>query len=400
MKEKILVTTTTFPRWANDSTPRFVYDLSEKLALSYKIIVLAPHYNKSKKHEILGKLGVKRFVYFKPEILQKLCYDGGIIPNIKKSFIAKIQLPFLILSEFFASYGIIKKENIDMIHAHWMFPQGFIGVFLKKLFKIPLIVTIHGSDLFALKNAVFEKMRNFVVKNADYITVNSIATKKELITRFPHYSSKIKTIPMGVDISLFRKRYLKKPKKYANNRILLSVGRLSDQKGLQYMIKAMATIIKYDPKARLLIIGEGPYKKTLRKMIDGGQENNINFLGPMPMPDIARYYNYADIFIMPSLSTKTGTEALGLSLLEAMSSGCTVMGTKVGGIPFIIKNGYNGLLVNQKDSNSLSSAILTLLKDKRKSQIFGKRAAEFVRKNYSWEKISKEFIKLYADLLK
>src|SRR3989338_7124104 len=123
MEKKILATTTTFPRWKNDTTARFVYDLSERLASNYKIIVLAPHCKNAEKKEAMEKLDVRRFIYFKPEKLQKLCYGGGVIPNMKQSFLAKLQMPLLILSEFFASYRIIKKEHIGMIHAHWILPQ-------------------------------------------------------------------------------------------------------------------------------------------------------------------------------------------------------------------------------------------------------------------------------------
>ena len=185
MEKKILVIATTFPRWENDTTARFVYELSERLASSYKIIVLAPHHKGAAKRETMGKLEVKRFVYFKPESLQKLCYEGGIIPNMKKSFLAKMQMPLLVISEFFASYKIIKKEQINMLHAHWILPQGFVSVFLKKIFKIPLLVTVHGSDLFPLKNRLFKGLQHFVMRNADYVTVNSIATKRELLKRFP-----------------------------------------------------------------------------------------------------------------------------------------------------------------------------------------------------------------------
>ena len=112
---KILVLATTFPRWENDSTPRYVYDLSKRLASKWGMIVLAPHHYGAKKTETHGKLRVKRFSYFKPERLQKLCYDGGIIPNMKKSLLAKIQIPTLIFSEFFSSYSIMKNEKIMMI---------------------------------------------------------------------------------------------------------------------------------------------------------------------------------------------------------------------------------------------------------------------------------------------
>jgi len=400
-KKKILVLTTTFPRWKDDSTPGFVYDLSDRLTSKYDIIVLAPHYKDAQKKETIGKLKIRRFRYFFPDGLQKLCYDGGIIPNMKKSFLVRLQMPFLILSEFFASSDLIKKEQIDMVHAHWILPQGLVGVILKKLFKIPLLVTIHGSDLFPLKNIFFKKLHNFIMKNADKVTVNSIATKNELVKRFPGFSSKIDIISMGVDTNLFKKRITKKPIQYSKNKILLVVGRLSDQKGLRYLVEAMPDIIKHEPKVKLLVIGEGPYDKILQeKSQELGIGKHVKFLGAMPTQKIATYYNFADIFVMPSLSTKTGTEALGLSLLEAMASGCTVIGTDVGGIPSAIKNNYNGILIKQKDKKVLSSSIITLLENTKKSMNLGNKAAEFVKKNYSWNKISQDFMKIYEGLTK
>ncbi|MAE42878.1 hypothetical protein CMO93_03840 [Candidatus Woesearchaeota archaeon] len=401
MEKKILVIASTFPRWKDDNSPRFVYDLSENLSSKYKIIALVPHDKDAKKKEIMGKLEVRRFAYFKPESLQRLCYGGGMIPNMKHSFLAKMQMPLLILSEFFASYRVIKKEPISMLHAHWMLPQGFIGVFLKKLYDVPLLVTVHGSDLFPLKNQLFKKLQYFVIKNCDKITVNSEATKKELVQRFPEYSSKVKIIPMGVNINLFKKTKIKKPKKYIKNKILLFVGRLSDQKGLQYLVDSMVDLVRYDKQIKLLIIGEGPYEKTIRGRANSKKvSHNLEFLGSMPPNKVAEYHNFADVFILPSLSNKTGTEALGLSLLEAMASGCAVIGTNVGGISFAIKDGYNGLLVKQKDCHTLSHAIITLLKNKKKSLNMGKNAAKFVRGSYSWEKVSKDFMKIYDGLLK
>ncbi len=401
MEKKSLVIASTFPRWKNDSTPRFVYELSERLASYCKIIVLAPHHKGALKKEVMGKVDVRRFSYFKPESMQRLCYGGGIIPNMKSSLLAKIQMPLLIMSEFFASSRIARKEKISLVHAHWILPQGFVGVFLKKLFKVPLLVTVHGSDLFPLKNIFYKKLQNFVFRNSDKITANSEATRNELVKRFPDYSQKIKIIPMGVDVNLFKKRKIQKPKKYGKNRILLAVGRLSDQKGLQYLIEAMQDIRRYEPKIKLLIIGEGPHENALREAVRSkGLENCVEFIGSVSFSEVPKYYNYADIFVMPSLSTKTGTEALGLSLLEAMASGCAVIGTNIGGIPFVIKSGHNGILAEQKNANELANAIIKLLKDQKKSEKLGKNAAEFIRKNYSWENAAKRFIEAYEELLK
>ncbi len=401
MKKKVLAIASTFPRWENDSTPRFVYDLSNRLASEYDITVLAPHDKGALKKEKLGNVYVRRFTYFKPESMQKLCYDGGIIPNMKNSFLAKMQMPLLMITEFFAASGIIKKEKISLIHAHWILPQGLVGVFLKKLFKVPLLVTIHGSDLFPLKNMVFKNLQKFVVENADFITVNTEATKNELLGRFPECKPKIKIIPMGVNSDFFKKLKIKKPIKYSKNKLLLFVGRLSDQKGLQYLIDAMPGIVKEEASAKLLIIGEGPYKAELEKQINKSKVNDyIEFLGSLPSSEIVKYHNYADVFILPSLANKTGTEALGLALMEAMSSGCAVIGTDIGGIPSLIKNSHNGILVPQKDSKELAKAVIMLLRNRKKAETIGKNASNFIRRNYSWDKVGKEFIKIYEKAIK
>ncbi len=401
MKRKVLAISSTFPRWNNDTSPRFVYDLSEKLSSKYDMMILAPHHKGALKKEKMGNLDVRRFAYFKPESLQKLCYGGGIIPNMKSSFLARMQMPLLIKTEFFSASKLIKMEKISLIHAHWMLPQGFVGVFLKKIFKIPLIVTIHGSDLFPLKNSLFKNLQNFVVRNADIITANTKSTSDELVGRFPEYSSKVKIIPMGANSDFFKKLKIKKPAKYSKNKLLLFVGRLSDQKGLQYLIDALPEVIRKEPTAKLLVIGEGPFKSELKKKINENKINGyVRFLGSLPSSDIVKYHNYADIFILPSLSNKTGTEALGLALMEAMSSGCAVVGTKVGGIPSLIQNGVNGILVQQKDSKQLADAIISLLKNRKRAEAMGKNAAAFIQKNYSWDKVGKEFIKIYGKALK
>src|SRR3989344_4666043 len=151
--KKVLIIASTFPRWKNDAEPNFVYTLSSLLAKKgYEVIVLAPHYYGAKKFEIIGDLKVYRFPYFYPLRFQKLCYEGGILENLKKSFLAKIQIPSLLICEFFYTIKIIKKEKIDFIHAHWILPQGFIAAIVKNLYKIPFIATAHAGDVFPLKN--------------------------------------------------------------------------------------------------------------------------------------------------------------------------------------------------------------------------------------------------------
>ena len=394
-----LVLASTFPRWKNDTTPSFVYELSRRLVSKNRtIVVLAPHAGKASKHEFFNGLDVYRFQYFFPANIQKVAYGAGIIPNVKSSPLAMIQVPFFLLSEYLNASKLISKYNPKIIHAHWIIPQGIIASLLKNNEK--LIVTIHGSDLFPLKNSFFKSIQRSVLDNCDVCTVNSEATKNELLKRFPEFKDKIVVLSMGVDTQLFKKRDKSKIIKYKNNKIILFVGRLNEQKGAEYLIKAMAIVNKRIKNAKLLVIGEGEYKKELRKIADSLNIDNIEFLGSINQMGLVDYYNTAGVLVLPSVTSKIGTEGLGLVLLEAMSCGTPVIGTNTGGIPTIVKNNQTGLLVNERNENELANAIMKILSDRKLSQKLSNNGIKFVKNNYSWDIISNKFDDLYKRLEK
>lgn len=396
--KKVLVISSTFPRWKNDSTPGFIYNLSNLLAKKgYLMCALVPHFYQSRLMEKMNNIEVYRFKYFIPKY-QKVAYGAGVIPNVKGSLLAKLEIPLFLYSEFISAKKIIEKEKINLIHAHWIIPHGLIGIKLKRKYKIPLIITIHGSDIFSLRNVFFRLLQKNIIKNCDVLTVNSEATKKEVLRRFPECKNKIKLIPMGVDLNFFKYKNVKKIfKQYGNNKIILFVGRLYEQKGVQYLIKAMPEISNNIKNAKLLIIGEGEYKNSLKKLSKLNKvEKNIEFLGAMPYDKIVDYYNLADVFVLPTIVN----EALGLVLLEAMACKTAVIGTDTGGIKYIIKDGYNGFLVKEKNASELANKILKVLKDNKLKEKLEKNGVKFVRKNYSWQIIVKEFDKIYKSLLR
>ena len=145
----VLVLATTFPRHKNDSEPAFVFNLSKRLvSKGFNIIVLVPGAPNSLSYEEMEGLKVYRFSYFFPKKLQTICYSGGALPNLKNSPLARLILPFFLISQFIHIGRIIKKENIDLIHCHWVVPQGFFSAIYKIIFNIPLILTAHAGDVF------------------------------------------------------------------------------------------------------------------------------------------------------------------------------------------------------------------------------------------------------------
>ena len=201
---------------------------------------------------------------------------------------------------------------------------------------------------------------------------------------------------MGVDLSLFDKKKKNESikKKYGiKGPFLLTVGRLAEKKGIKYLIGAMPTVLKEFPMTKLMIIGDGPEKPSLEELTEKlNLKNNIIFTGKIQNKLLPEYYATADIFIGPSIVTKSGdTEGLGVVFLEALASSTAVIGSNVGGIPDIIKSNETGLLIEQKNIKELSSAIIKLLKDKKLREILAKNGQQHVKNNYDWSIIVDKF---------
>ena len=399
--KRVLVLTTTFPRWKGDTIQLFVYELSRRLQENgLELFVLAPHHRGAKRYEVLDGLKVFRFPYFYPEKYQRLAYGQGILFNMKHSFLAKVQVPLLFLSELFYAVKIIKQNKIDIVHSHWIIPSGIIGAICKKVLGLRHITTLHGSDINTVnKSKLLCKVCSFVVRNCDKISANSSYTKSKIVSINEEARDKLEVIPMGVDIDSFKPK--DKIPQYSSGAeyLILTVGRLVDWKGTKYLITAMAEVIKSFPKARLLIIGDGPERASLEALTaELGLKGNVSFLGAVKNADLPRYYISADVFCLPSVELEGQTEGLGVVLLEAMACGVPVIASKVGGTPDIIEDGYNGLLVPAMSPLDLSSGIIRILSDPKLAHKFSTNGRISIEEKFSWEYVSRKFQQVYKCL--
>lgn len=399
MKKKVLVLTSTFPRWEGDTVPPFVFELSKRLAKQFEVHVLAPFSKGSKKYEMIGGMYIHRFKYWFNR--QNNLADGAILPNLKKNKLLWFQVPPFIISEFFSIARIVKKYKIDTIHAHWTIPQGLLAVLYKKIFRknVKIICTSHGGDIFGLRKLNF--LKRWVVNNSDYVTVVSNAIKEEFMRLGIKDKTKLKVIPMGVDTTLFNPDKYDESikKKYdIDGPFLLFVGRLSEKKGVKYLIDAMPNIVEKFPKTKLLIIGDGEDKEELISQAKraGLLDKNIIFTGAIHNNKLPYFYATADIFIGPSIIAKSGDrEGLPVTLMEAMASGCIVVATDLEGNSDLIDIGQNGFLVEQKNPNDIAKKVIYLLQNKTKMKNIKSKGVKYISDNFDWKAISEK----YGDLI-
>lgn len=401
MNQKILVLTSTFPTFKGGSEPPFVYELSKRLTKTFQVYLLTQYYPNSKKYEIMDKIIVSRFKYWPPFLKDNLT-KNAIVPSLKKNKFFYFQAVIYSLFQIIKTIQICRKENIKIIHAHWIVPQGLSALIMKKIFNIPYIITSHGGDIFGLQGKLFTKIKYFVLKNAEIITVVSSAIEKEVIKINPVLKPKIKILPMGVDSKLFNpSKYNESLKtKYGiTGPFLLFVGRLAEKKGIKYLIQAMPSIIKQFSLAKLLIIGTGGLEDELVKLTKELKlTNSVIFVGGLPNSELPQYYATADIFIGPSIKTKDGdTEGFGLTFVEASLSGCVPIGTDVGGITDIIKNKDTGYIIKSKSPKSITSAVIKIL---NKKTINSLNMRNKIAKKFDWDIISKKYAKLLNQVCK
>ena len=361
---KIFSLATTYPESSKSKKPKFVHLLNQELAkLGVKVKAIVPHSKDSLIKETMDSVTILRFRY----LPSKYELDGISIPDeIKKSQFGKLKIIFLALRFLVFTIFECLKTKPDILHGQWAFPPGYIAFLVSRIFRIKCVISIHGAETPLLKKYRFILKQTIRSLNkCSAVIVNSNYTKDEYIELGVNKDRivTINPIPNFVThvsdkeiLRKFRQRFTDN-----NTKIILFVGRLVERKGVEYLIKSLPKIKAEN--THLIVAGGGILLNDLKKLTASLKlEDKITFFGPPTHEELGFLYDISDVFVLPSIVDSRGeTEGLGLVIPEAMESGLPVIATSVGGIPDIIKNEINGLLVSQKDSHAIANAIDRIL---------------------------------------
>lgn len=332
--------------------------------------------------------------------------QGPLAEELSKRKINVFLVPMKSRSDIAAVSAIrrlLVKYDPDILHVHGQ-RAGLIGRFAVRNLPIKVVYTEHTRTLqFKLANSALDWAHIRAMQMLDKFTNINIAVSKAVadfliqskITQ-PH---KIKIIHNGISLSANKHidgQALELVNQYGLKKqdiIIGTIGSLNIQKDTATLIKAMPRVITKLPKAKLVIVGSGPLKHKLQKLTQKlGISQNVIFAGVIKeIPGILQIFT---VFVLPSRS-----EAFGISILEAMKAGVPVIATNVGGIPEIITNNRNGILIEAGDSKTLASSIIRLVNDRKLQQKFSKAGEETI-KNFSINKMVQATVKVYKDLTK
>ncbi|GAB2538412.1 glycosyltransferase [Gracilibacillus alcaliphilus] len=253
-------------------------------------------------------------------------------------------------------------RKYDVVHAHYVFPSGLLGLWTKRLFKIPLIVTAHGGDLekMAKKNQRIHQYTQLILQEADHIITVGKRLEKQVASEYQVNPAKISLLNMGVNRSIFypmSKNKLRETHQLPDDQpIILFVGNIIRNKGVKELITAFEQLdIK---QAALYIIGavkEPPFYQTLQNYIANHNIERVYFLPASDQATVAKWMNMADVLVVPSY-----IEGFGLVALEAMSCKTPVIGSNVGGLQYLLGD-QAGIMVEPQNADALELAITEVL---------------------------------------
>ncbi len=290
---------------------------------------------------------------------------------------------------------LVRAERYDAVHFFFSLPTGAMLPFLD-LQGIPVIVSLRGSDVpgYDSHNLTLERAHRVLKPLTRWIwrRAHRVVPVCESLGRLARQTLRdldYTVIPNGVDLERFHPAAVRR---YRNpDRIrCLAVARLVERKGLDHLLRAIASLER--GRYELEIVGSGPGEHVLRELVATlGLDGLVTFSGSLDRATVARRFREADLFTLASVE-----EAFGNVFAEALASGLPIVGTTVGGIPELVKDGVHGHLVPPGDPRALAAAIRKLGENPALRAEMSRRNREHAETTLSWERIGARYLSLYG----
>ncbi len=306
---------------------------------------------------------------------KSMCYSPEMIPYI--------------VSAVSVAFYLIKQHRYDLIHAHFIFPDGILAKTIQMASSVPYVITAHGSDVpgynpdrFQMQHRVLAPLWKLVAQSAERIICPSESI--EYLIHTAHAAIKTRIIPNGINVDKFN------PSRPKQNRVLI-VTRMFERKGVQYLLKALENL-DYDYEVH--IVGDGPYLQTLKGQVD--EKNlDVKFWGFLDnqSKEIRELYETSRIFVFPSEA-----ENFPIVLLEAMAAGMAIITTEGTGCAEVVGNA--ALFTRPRDAESIKDALKRLVFDIDYCTSLGKLARQRLEDHFGWGTISQQYSELYEEIFK
>ena len=303
-------------------------------------------------------------------------------------------------------WDIIFAQDVSVANA---------GRMTQFLFNVPLILMVHGSVNLALMHQGKIRREHFTwryinreekraYKKAKIVIANSDHTKNYILSVYPQIKN-MTIIRNLVNENIFysdigarnneRQKLGISPDKF----VIFFAGRLTEVKGVIFLLMAFRDLSE-DKEFILVYAGDGPERIKLEQYSqENGLKDRVKILGSIPYVDMGKIYNIADVLVVPSITIGEIQEPLGIVALEGMATGIPVIAFSVGGLREIIKDGYNGILIPEKDMDKLAQSILEVKKNTALAQKLIRGGKKEIEENYTTKVVAQKLINIFQKTL-
>ena len=294
---------------------------------------------------------------------------------------------------------IVRAHAIDTVVFGAAAPLALMSTSLRKSGAKKIIALTHGHEVWWARIFPFSLAMKRIGRGVDHLTYLGDFTRRAISKALTDKSiSEMVKIAPGIDTAHFipQPDAMQKRKELGlqDKKVIISVGRLVHRKGQDKLIEAMPNILKKVPNAHLLLVGEGPYKNHLNKLVNKlSIKDNVTFAGRIKYDNLPSYLSAADLFVMPSRSRFFGleVEGLGIVYLEASACGIPVIAGNSGGAPDAVLEGVTGLCVDGTNVAAIASAVIEVCSDAERASNMGAAGRNWIVDQWRWDIWSKEF---------
>ena len=403
---RICMLTSSYPRHADDGAGSFVRYLAKHLGrLGHEVHVVAPHDggNPCPPHD--ERVAVTFFKYAPSSELRVFGYGRSLRSDVRLRPAVYLALGPFVTSALAAVLRTTTVHRCELIHAHWAVPSGFVGAVMSLALRLPLVVSLHGSDMYLSTTSHVARLgAGMAFRWANAVT----ACSQDLLDKAIRLGASPATswvIPYGVEVDAFTRSLdgIERTRQRLGVRkgelVVSAVGRLVTKKGFDYLLRAIPLIERQvQQPLRVILGGDGDLRQDLERLAaEQGVADRVVFTGPLAQSGVADVLAASDVVAVPSIRDDWGNvDGLPVVLLEAMAAGRAVVATRVGGIPMAVRDGENGILVAERSSEELAQAIVRLLESPELRRSLGGSARTSVETHFTWAALAQAYDRVYS----
>lgn len=405
---KICMVTSSYPKYPGEVTAPFIEEIAAGVtALGHEVHLLLPH------HPDLRRGAVERGVHLHPyryapfRALAIWGYAESLAADVEVRGRTYLAAPLALPAGLLALLRLTRRERFDLLHAHWVIPNGPAAALAAGRRALPLVLSLHGSDIYLPERKPWLRpIARWTLRRAAAITACSQDLARRAVA-LGAPAGRLTVIPYGADPQTFHPA---DPAERARTRaelglsphepFLLAVGRLVRKKGFDILLRALPQVIREVGPVRLLIAGRGDLHEELVALAGRlGVNNYVNFTGAIERDRLPALFRSCDLLAVPSMHDERGNvDGLPNVVLEGMASGVAIVASEVAGIPQVISPEETGLLVPEKDPEALAAAIVRLLREPELRARLGREARKRVEKELNWPAVARQFEQVYREV--